>query len=208
MVNCMWDCVAEIFHDIFVDHIQLNSAPLWSSDQIFCIHIERSTFDSRSYQIFWEVVGLEWGPLSLMGTTEGLLGRNSSDWGLESREYGRGNPLRWLRNTVYHQMLALTSRNCDGYLGRCSSLADSGHGIFCFVYNYTNHFNCCTQWRAYKLTSLHFVSSHTYVTFRLRLILFANKEYRNQDREHTNMACGVRMAVMRNWGHRIANEMK
>jgi hypothetical protein len=29
-------------------------------------------FDSRRYQIFWEIVGLERGPLSLMSTTEEL----------------------------------------------------------------------------------------------------------------------------------------
>jgi hypothetical protein len=34
-------------------------------------------------------VGLERGPLSLVSTTEELLGRNSSGSGLESREYGR-----------------------------------------------------------------------------------------------------------------------
>jgi hypothetical protein len=51
-------------------------------------------FDSRAYQIFWEVVGLERGPLSLVSTTEELLGRNSSGSGLENREYGRGDPLR------------------------------------------------------------------------------------------------------------------
>jgi hypothetical protein len=30
-------------------------------------------FDSQRYQIFWEVVGLEWGPLSLVRITEELL---------------------------------------------------------------------------------------------------------------------------------------
>jgi hypothetical protein len=52
-------------------------------------------FDSLRYQIFWEVMGLERGPLSLVSTTEELLGRNSSGSGLENREYGRGDPLRW-----------------------------------------------------------------------------------------------------------------
>jgi hypothetical protein len=37
-------------------------------------------------------VGLERGPLSLMSTTEELLGRKSSGSGLESREYGRRPP--------------------------------------------------------------------------------------------------------------------
>jgi hypothetical protein len=30
-------------------------------------------FDSRRYQIFWEVVGLEWGPFSLVRIIEELL---------------------------------------------------------------------------------------------------------------------------------------
>jgi hypothetical protein len=40
------------------------------------------------------LVGLERGPLSLVGTVEELLGRKSSGSGLENREYGRGDPLR------------------------------------------------------------------------------------------------------------------
>jgi hypothetical protein len=32
-------------------------------------------FDSQCYQIFWEVVGLKQGPLSLVSTTEELLGK-------------------------------------------------------------------------------------------------------------------------------------
>jgi hypothetical protein len=35
-------------------------------------------FDSRHYQIFWEVVGLERDPLSLVSATEELLERKSS----------------------------------------------------------------------------------------------------------------------------------
>jgi hypothetical protein len=46
------------------------------------------------YQIFWEVVGLEWGPLSLVSTTEELLRRKSSGSGLESQEYRRRDPSR------------------------------------------------------------------------------------------------------------------
>jgi hypothetical protein len=44
-----------------------------------------SGFDSRRYQIFLEVVGPERGPLSLVSTTEEVLGRNSSGSGLENR---------------------------------------------------------------------------------------------------------------------------
>jgi hypothetical protein len=44
-----------------------------------------------------------------MSTIEELLGRNSSGSGLENWEYGRGDPLRWTRDTLYPQKLALTS---------------------------------------------------------------------------------------------------
>jgi hypothetical protein len=69
-------------------------------------------FDSRRYRIFWEVVVLERGPLSLASTTEELLGRNNSGSGLENREYSRGDPSRWPRDTLYQQKLALTSPTC------------------------------------------------------------------------------------------------
>jgi hypothetical protein len=61
-------------------------------------------FDSRPYQILWEVVGLEQGPLSLVSTTEQLLGRMSSCFGLENWEYGRGGPLCWSRDTHHRSV--------------------------------------------------------------------------------------------------------
>jgi hypothetical protein len=73
-----------------------------------------SGFYSRRYQIFWEVVFLEWGPLSPVSTNEELLGRNSSGSGIETREYGRGDPLRWPRDTLYPQKMALTSPTWGG----------------------------------------------------------------------------------------------
>jgi hypothetical protein len=42
-------------------------------------------FDSRRCQIYWEVVGLERCPLSLVSTIEELLGRKSSGSGLQDR---------------------------------------------------------------------------------------------------------------------------
>jgi hypothetical protein len=57
-------------------------------------------FDSRRYQTFWEVVGLVRSPLSLVSTIEELYGRSSSGSGLESRGYGRWDPLRWPRDTL------------------------------------------------------------------------------------------------------------
>jgi hypothetical protein len=48
--------------------------PLWSSGQCSWLQIRRLGFDSRHYQTK-KVVGLERGPLSLVGTTEELLDR-------------------------------------------------------------------------------------------------------------------------------------
>jgi hypothetical protein len=68
-------------------------------------------FDSWRYQIFWEVVGLERGPLSLVSTTGELLGRNNNGFGLE---YGGRDPFRWPRDTLYPQKLTLTSLTNGG----------------------------------------------------------------------------------------------
>jgi hypothetical protein len=60
---------------------------------------QRSGLDSLRYQIFWEVVGLERGPFSLMGTIEELLERRSSGSGLENRDTAVGDSPRWLPDT-------------------------------------------------------------------------------------------------------------
>jgi hypothetical protein len=84
-----------------------------------------SEFDSRLYQIFWEVVGLQRGPLSLVRIIEELLQRKSSGSGQENRINDRGDPLSWPRDTLYPQKLALTSPTSDGRsVGWYSSLAD------------------------------------------------------------------------------------
>jgi hypothetical protein len=64
--------------------------------------------------MFWEVVGLERGPLSLVSAIEELLEINSSDSGLENRDYGRRDPSRWPRGTLYPQKLLLTSPTSGG----------------------------------------------------------------------------------------------
>jgi hypothetical protein len=58
--------------------------PLQSSGQSSWLQIQRSEFDSQCCQIFWEVVGMEQGQLSLVSTIEELLGRKSSGYGLEN----------------------------------------------------------------------------------------------------------------------------
>jgi hypothetical protein len=74
---------------MYICYVGESRPPLWSRGQSSGLQIQRSGLDTRLYQIFWEVVGLERGPLSLMSTTEQLLGRKFSGSGLESREYGR-----------------------------------------------------------------------------------------------------------------------
>jgi hypothetical protein len=49
---------------------KINGPPLWSSGQSSLLQAQRSVFEYRCYQIFWEVVGPERGPLSLVSTTE------------------------------------------------------------------------------------------------------------------------------------------
>jgi hypothetical protein len=48
-------------------------------------------------------VCLEQGPVSLVNITDELGGKNSSCSGLESRDYGRRNSLRWPRGILYPQ---------------------------------------------------------------------------------------------------------
>jgi hypothetical protein len=88
--------------------------PLWSSGQNCWLQIQRLGFDSRRYQPFWEAIGLERGPLSLVSAIEGLIGRKSSGYGLESRYYDRRDPSRWPRGSLYPQNLALTSPSSGG----------------------------------------------------------------------------------------------
>jgi hypothetical protein len=59
-------------------------------------------------------MGLERDPLSLVSTIEQLLERKSSGSGLESREYGRRDPSRCPRGTLYPQKLALISLTSGG----------------------------------------------------------------------------------------------
>jgi hypothetical protein len=98
---------------------------LCSRGQSSWLQIQRSRFDPRRYQIFWEVVGLERGPLSLVTAIEELLERESSGCGLAIREYGRRDSSRWPHDTLYPQKLALTSRTSDG-----RSVRGLRHGVF------------------------------------------------------------------------------
>jgi hypothetical protein len=100
--------------DIFPSDLQCLVQSLWPSGQSSWLQIQRSGFDSRRYQVFWEVVGLERDQLGLVNTTEELLVRKSSGSGLEIREYGRRDLSRWPRGILYPHKLALISAISGG----------------------------------------------------------------------------------------------
>jgi hypothetical protein len=86
-------------------------------------------FDSRRYHIFWEVVGLERVPLSLVRITEELFEWKSNGFGQENHINGRGYSLRWPRDTLYPQKLALTSPTSSGRSIGIVRLRTKGHGV-------------------------------------------------------------------------------
>jgi hypothetical protein len=116
--------------------------------RVSCYRSRGPGLDSGRYQIFWEVVGLERGPLSLVitRTIEELLGRNSSGSGLEIREYGRGNLLPWPRDTLYPQKLAITSPTSGGRSVGIVRLRSKATESVCLFYPiYSMHSRCPTQ---------------------------------------------------------------
>jgi hypothetical protein len=96
-----------------------------------------SGFDSRHYQIFWEVVGLEQGPLGLMSRTDELHGRKSSGSSLENWDYRRRDLLRSLCDTLLSTKVHTNFADKQQFLGLYSLLAGSGRRV-CFCH-------CCLR---------------------------------------------------------------
>jgi hypothetical protein len=72
-----------------------------------------SGVDSRRYQIFWEVVDLERGPLSLVRIIEELHETKVATPIQKTEINGRGDSLCWLRDTLYPPMTIVKMiRNC------------------------------------------------------------------------------------------------
>jgi hypothetical protein len=86
-------------------------------------------FDSRCCRIFWEVVGLERGPLSLVSTIAELLERKSSGCCMETRDYGRRASVAL--TTLYRLFAKVGTNFCfkGRSLGRYSSLGDWGQEV-------------------------------------------------------------------------------
>jgi hypothetical protein len=95
-----------------------------------------SGLDSRRYHIFWGAVGLERGPLNLVGTVEELLGRKSSGSGPETREYRRRDPSRWSRGTLYPQKLAVISPTSGGRSVGIVRLRTRATEFYWYIYIY------------------------------------------------------------------------
>jgi hypothetical protein len=137
--------------------------PLWSSDQSSWLQIQMPGFDSRRHQIFWELVGLERGPLSLVSTIEEMLGRKSNGPSLENREYFRRDPSRSSRDTFYLQTLALTSLTSGGRsVGTLRSRTKATELLLAIIFCLQVAGSEGTESRGYRSAGLSYLSEGQY----------------------------------------------
>jgi hypothetical protein len=117
---------------------EYNLPSLWSGGQSSWLQIQRSRFDFWRYHISWQVVGLERGPLSLMSTTEELLGSKSSGSGLRNWKYDRRDLLSWPCDTLYQQKFAQTSPISGGHSVGTVCSQTKATVCFCFYHGWNS----------------------------------------------------------------------
>jgi hypothetical protein len=99
---------------IYISYEEESRPPLWSSGQSSWLQIQRSGYHSRRYQIFWEVVGLERGPLKPREYNWGATWKKRQRLRSIKPRLRPKDPSRWSRGTLYPQKLALTSPTSGG----------------------------------------------------------------------------------------------
>jgi hypothetical protein len=114
------------YYYLFI-RVIVQQLPLWSSGQSSWLQIQRSRLDSGCYQIFWEIVGLEHAPPSLVSTIEELLEWKSSGSSLENKDYGCRGSACWLCDTSLSAKVGSNFADKRRSLGQYNSLADSDH---------------------------------------------------------------------------------
>jgi hypothetical protein len=93
----------------YSQYLQHTRPPLWFSGWSSWQQIQSSGFDSRRYQILWEAVSVERGPLSLESTTEELLGKKNAAPVYKTEITAGGIRCADYEAPIYPQELALNS---------------------------------------------------------------------------------------------------
>jgi hypothetical protein len=95
-----------ILHDYVIHHLRTSSdvsiySQLHVLDRLCGLVVRVLDYRSRGSGSDSRALGLERGPLSLVSTTEELLDRKVAAPIYKNREYGRRDPSRWPRGTLY-----------------------------------------------------------------------------------------------------------